>query len=77
MYVISFFASLFSNFCHLFFISDIVKLLILAGDVSSVGILSMSSVAPLNLVLKNAGSDVVNGNYNAKNPKTIPVGFAK
>jgi hypothetical protein len=52
-------------------------LLILAGDVSSVGILSMSSVAPLNLVLKNAGSDVVNGNYNAKNPKTIPVGFAK
>mmetsp|Transcript_97 Transcript_97/g.111 ORF Transcript_97/g.111 Transcript_97/m.111 type:complete len:160 (+) Transcript_97:98-577(+) len=48
-----------------------------SGDVASVGILSMSSVAPLNLLLKNAGSDVVNGNYIAKNSKTIPVGFAK
>jgi hypothetical protein len=43
----------------------------------AVGILSMSAVAPLDLFVKDAGTAIVNGQYIAKNPISLPTGFVK
>lgn len=41
------------------------------------GLSTVATVASMNLVVKGAGSAVVNGLYLARPPAQIPVGFAR
>jgi hypothetical protein len=43
----------------------------------SISLQSFSSSDSCNLIVKDAGSRVVNGNYIAKDPKVLPKGFIK
>ena len=44
---------------------------------SLLALLSLTTVSSMNLVVKGAGSSVVNGMYTARAPTEIPVGFSR